>query len=218
MADNTRMRVLVAVESASAPQTIEEIADITGLHANTVRNHLEVLVAMEAVQREPLPASGRGRPRFAYRPAQTATPYENLASVLMEQLADVSTDESTVRTAAERWAGFAESGPSVDSPDAAVDTTVQALNRLGFTATPSDVGDAIVLHTCPYADLAERNPIICDIHAALISRLLESTHQPVSLHAVEIEPRPGMCVVRLDRPDLAPHRVIEPESPQKAAT
>ena len=59
-----------------------------------------------------------------------------------------------------------------------------------------------------YADLVDDNPVICDIHTALVVRLLDQTGQPVTLHSMDIWARRGMCVARLDRPDIAPSRVI----------
>lgn len=217
MADNSRARVLLALEAAHAPQGIDQVADATGLHMNTVRNHLEVLVASGAVQREPLPATGRGRPRFAYRPAGGPSPYRTLASALTAQLSGVG-DPSIVEQTALRWAEHLGDPRKADSPGEAVTVVVDELNELGFAAEVGLIGDLIVLRSCPYADLVEGSPMICDIHASLIDRLLADTGQAVSMRALEIEPLPHTCVVRLDRPDLAPERVIEPAATKKATT
>ena len=84
-----------------------------------------------------------------------------------------------------------------------------ALNRLGFEADISPVGDAISVRECPYAALVSENPVICDIHAALIDSLLEQTGQPVRLKTLQVWTRPDMCVATLTRPDLEPERVIQ---------
>ena len=61
---------------------------------------------------------------------------------------------------------------------------------------------------CPYVDLVGDNPVICDIHAALVGRLLEQTGQPVRVRSMDVWARPGVCVARLRRPALAPTRTI----------
>ena len=70
------------------------------------------------------------------------------------------------------------------------------------------MGDAISVTECPYAALVDDNPVICDIHTALVVRLLDQTGQPVTLDSMDIWARKGMCVARLKRPDIAPSRVI----------
>ena len=72
------------------------------------------------------------------------------------------------------------------SPDEAVAETTDALNRLGFNATASPVGDAISVTDCPYAELVDDNPVICDIHTALVVRLLDQTGQPVTLESMDV--------------------------------
>ena len=60
----------------------------------------------------------------------------------------------------------------------------------------------------PYVDLVDDNPVICDIHAALVGRLLEQTGQPVRVTSMDVWARPGVCVARLRRSDLVPTRTI----------
>lgn len=213
MSDNApppdgRSRVLAAVDAARAPVTVDEISTTTGLHANTVRGHLEVLLAAGSVSRETAETGGRGRPRWLYRSAQgAASPFRFLAEALTAQLARTGS-AGLAEEAAERWARAIPDLPTADGPDEAVSEAVGALNRLGFSATASPVGDAIAVTTCPYADLVAENPVICDIHTALVGRLLGQTGQPVRVSAMEVWARPGVCVARLTRPDLEPARTI----------
>ena len=98
--------------------------------------------------------------------------------------------------------------PRAATPDEAVAEATDALNGLGFTAVANPRGDAITLTDCPYAELVDANPIICDIHAALVARLLTQTGQPVTVESVVVWTRPGMCAAHLRRPDLVPARII----------
>jgi predicted ArsR family transcriptional regulator len=204
----SRARIQQVIETAVEPMTVEMIVEATGLHANTVRGHLDVLLAGNVITREAAESPGRGRPRWLYRAASPKTsPFQFLAQALTVQLARADSVEFA-EGAAERWAQALPDLPVAFSPDEAVAETTDALNRLGFNAIASPVGDAISVTGCPYADLVDDNPVICDIHTALVVRLLDQTEQPVTLESMDIWARRGMCVARLNRPDIAPSRVI----------
>jgi predicted ArsR family transcriptional regulator len=204
----SRARIRQVIETAAEPMTVEMIAEATGLHANTVRGHLDVLLAGNVIAREPADSAGRGRPRWLYRAATPdASPFQFLAQALTVQLARADSVEFAAG-AAERWAKALPDLPVAFSPDEAVAEATGALNRLGFNAIASPVGDAISVTGCPYAELIDDNPVICDIHTALVVRLLDQTGQPVTLESMDIWARRGMCVARLNRPDIAPSRVI----------
>lgn len=204
----SRARIQRAIEASLEPLSVDQIVGQTGLHHNTVRGHLDVLLALGVIGREPAGSSGRGRPRWLYRSTpSTASPFQFLAQALTVQLARADSVE-IAEGAAERWASALPELPLAFSPDEAVAEATDALNRLGFNAQASPVGDAISVTGCPYAELVDDNPLICDIHTALVVRLLDQTGQPVELEAMEVWARRGMCVARLHRPDIAPSRTI----------
>ena len=204
----SRARIQQVIETAIEPMTVQMIVEATGLHANTVRGHLDVLLAGDLISREPAESPGRGRPKWLYRAVTPkASPFQFLAQALTVQLARADSAEFA-DDAAERWSKALPDLPVAQSPDEAVSETTDALNRLGFHATASPVGDAISVTQCPYAALVDDNPVICDIHTALVVRLLDQTGQPVTLDSMDIWARRGMCVARLNRPDIAPSRVI----------
>ena len=206
----SRDRVLSAVRAARAPLTIEQIATATGLHANTVRGYLDVFLAAGSIAREQADAHGRGRPRWLYRTSVPApSPYQRLAEALSMELSEIQ-DPTLAAATAERWAHSLPALPVAATPDEAVMEAADALNRLGFEAELSPVGDAISVRQCPYAALVKDNPVICEIHAQLIDSLLEQTGQPVRLKSLQVWTRPDMCVATLARPDLEPERVIQP--------
>ena len=214
----SRARIQQVIESAAAPLTVEDIVELTGLHANTVRGHLDVLLAGRAIAREPAGANGRGRPRWLYRAdGPRVSPFQFLAEALTVQLSRVQ-DPEMAEDAADRWARALPVLPQADSPDDAVAEATQALNRLGFQAVASPLGDAISVTDCPYADLVADNPVICDIHASLVARLLAQTGQPVTVAAMDVWARPGMCIARLRRADLGPARTILIDDPTAETT
>lgn len=204
----SRARILLAVENAPNPVTVEAIVDRTGLHANTVRGHLDVLMAAGSISRTAADAHGRGRPRWLYRAATpSSSPFQVLAEALSMQLTQVA-DPALAGRAADQWAQALPALPKAATPDEAVAEATDALNRLGFTAVANPRGDAITVTECPYAELVDANPIICDIHTSLVARLLTQTGQPVTVESMEVWARPGMCEAHLRRPDLVPARTI----------
>ncbi len=212
---DSRAQILELISTAPDPVTIDWLCEKTDLHANTVRGHLDVLMAAGHVIREPDQASGRGRPRMLYRAGSSAAGvYAELVNVLVDDLGH-STDTTLVEDAAAAWAEVVDSGGPVTTIDDAVERAADALDSLGFTADISPVGDTLTLGTCPYAELVAEQPVICEIHTAMLGELLNRTGQPVSVSEMEVWAAPGLCRARLSRPDLGPARVITP-SPREA--
>ena len=72
LASTSRMAVLELLRSRAQPLGVGEVAQHVGLHQNTVRSHLDLLVdAGYAIRRSEAP-SGPGRPRVVYE--ATAAP------------------------------------------------------------------------------------------------------------------------------------------------
>lgn len=209
---DSRAAVLAAIESADEVVRVEEIAAAVGLHPNTVRGHLDALLAAGRVTRIPDQRATRGRPHWLYSATASASIRE-LARVLEDELDSASAPDAA-RLAAATWA---EVGPDIElatTIDEAVERTTHALTGFGFAAEHNLLGDEITLRNCPYAELVADHPLICDIHAELIGELLSRTGQPVTLRCLEVFPRPGMCVARLNRPDTTPRWTVELPEPQ----
>ena len=213
-APSSREAIFALVERSPEPLTIEQICQASGLHANTVRTHLDVLHAAGRVEREQGTPKGRGRPPWLYRVAPGERSAQAvLAETLLDQL-DAAFDPGLTRAAAQRWAtavrGELERQTPAADPDDAVGRAATALEHLGFDAKVDGVGDRIELRGCPYAALVAERPVICDIHAALLVELLRGSGQPVTLRGLDVWTRRGLCVARLNRPDLRPNRSIAP--------
>ncbi|NQW31694.1 MAG: hypothetical protein HQ468_03120 [Actinomycetales bacterium] len=203
-ADRIHQFVLLAEE----PVSVGQIVEFAGLKSNTVRGHLDILIASGAIARKVADSSGRGRPRWLYYGAPADfSPYQVLADALSVQLGNAA-DPALAIAAADRWAHTLPRMSPAQSPSEAVDEATQALNDLGFHATATELGDAISVSQCPYAELVAAHPIICDIHGALVNQLLDQTGQEVSVDSLEVWARKDLCVARLNRPDLQATRTI----------
>lgn len=211
----TREQIAELLRTNDRPMLIDDLCAATGLHANTIRGHLDVLVASGEVSRSRAPAAGRGRPPWLYSAAdQEHSLADDLKVVLDDQLAvHDETDRAFIADAAQRWAeamGADFSPRDVTTPAEAVDAAAEALTAVGFSAEVSPLGDSIALRTCPYASLVADHPVICDIHTALLSNLLDNTGQDVEVEQMQVWATPTACLVHLRRPDMTPDRVITP--------
>lgn len=209
---DSRRQILAHIQRADVPIGVEELCEATGLHPNTVRGHLEVLLAAGSIHREPARRGSRGRPPLLYRagPSEMSL-HEELLRSLHDQLGNL-TDADLIEQAAERWADAVDTGSIASSADAAVDQAAETLQELGFVTQVSPVGDEITIGTCPYLDLVAEHPVICDIHTALLDEVLRRTGQSVSVEEMQVFPKPGICLARLRRDDRDPIRTIRPHA------
>lgn len=190
--------------------SIQELCDLSGLHPNTVRTHLDSLLAAGEVEREQAPSQGRGRPLWFYRAAVAKiSPYEMLAQILASQLGQAD-DPSLTTRAAKHWADVAATQGTVSARDCdeTVDQVAQSLRNVGFTVSLNPMHDEVTITECPYASLVAEHPKICDVHAALIDELLTRSGRPISMDHVDVGAKPGVCVAYLDRADRSPARTI----------
>ena len=200
------------ITARKTPVGIQELSDLSGLHPNTVRTHLDSLLAAGEIEREQAPSAGRGRPLWLYRAAvKKPSPYEMLADALVHQLGQTD-DPALMDHAAKRWADAAATGVSSVTPpdgDEAVDQLKRALQNVGFAVSSNPVGDEITITECPYAAIVEAQPRVCDVHAALVTELLSRSTQPITLKRLDVWVKPGICVAHLNRADLTPARTID---------
>lgn len=203
-----REQVLRAVEAQHAPVSIPALSRSTGLHENTVRGHLDQLLADGYVTRTRGEATGRGRPAWLWRAAsdEPSTPYAALTGVLARTIVATSANPMAVaREAGRAWgrdlrADLVERGDGADLPGR--ERVVRTMREQGFG--PVDAGEDILLTTCPLLEAAARHPdVVCAVHAGMVDALLEDAepdpHEPLR---AELQPfaEPGLCRLRLLRP------------------
>lgn len=189
--------MLRLVEAQPGPVATAALATALGLHENTVRGHLEGLLADGYLTRERTGPLGRGRPAWAWAAATPAEPrsaYAGLATALAHTLATSAADPiAAARTAGLAWG--AEIAAERDRPGSARETVVEAMGDHGFE--PADLGDRIVLRQCPLLEAATAHPqIVCSVHQGLVDGILRtkgerghSTLRPFTA--------PGECTLHL---------------------
>lgn len=207
-AESSRGRLLALLQDQAKPVSLEELSELSGLHVNTIRTHVEMLRAAGQVDRVRAEAAGRGRPKWLYSAVVEDGPLRRLSAELLAELSSVSSATETSEIA-RRWRHADQvSATEAANPDEAIGVAAEALEQLGFDVEVSALGDAVYLGSCPYAHLVDEQPIICQIHAVAVQQVLVGTGQDVTVASVDVFPRPGVCVARLQRPDLAPQRII----------
>lgn len=185
-----RLDILDLVAARVEPCTVDQLAELAGLHPNTVRGHVDGLVGAGLVAREAVATGQRGRPSWRYSAVperiEASPEYVGLAIALAEQVAAHSDDPAAVaQEAGRRWAATLPDGPR----DRAGLLTI--LSDLGFA--PETVDGEIRLTQCPLLTAARRNPtVVCGVHEGLIrARLSESERESLLPFA-----GPGYCAWR----------------------
>ena len=214
-------RVLELLEAAERPLTVSEIAAGTGLHANTVRSHLGLLLDLGRVESVPENRTRPGRPKLLYRAlphGEVTDPYRVLAAELAAGLAGEEPGTSPGVAAGRRLARnqrekVAPDGAEV-TPDDSITMAVEGLEVLGFETTTDPLGDRLYLSACPFADLAREDRAICRLHHEMLNGFFRELDSGVSVRRLDIFVKDDLCVAHLNRPDLRP--APEPQHKQDA--
>jgi predicted ArsR family transcriptional regulator len=188
LGDETRYALYRELAGSTAPRSATELADALGLHANTVRLHLERLKDAGLVDVEAIHRGTVGRPQHRYSLAPGAPglgfdpPAHVLLAGLLAALAETTgADATAARAAGRSWGrrtaertntrarSALDGGPGDSrrrSPQpvrSCLTVLAQELDRLGFEPAadpeaPEDAGTRIEFLHCPFRELAEAYP------------------------------------------------------------
>ena len=200
LADPTRERLLDLLRSADRPLSVAELAPPLGLHPNTIRSHLQVLEEAELVVSGPERTGGRGRPSIVFSavPAEAEQEHALLAASLASALEPLPDGIDIAEAAGRSWGRVMierlEPGRAPDD-EACVARVASLLRRRGFA--PETNGAELVMHRCPFRELAERYPrVVCSFHAGLIDGALGELGSDLRLESLEAWVTPSTCVAR----------------------
>ena len=178
LGDNTRYAIYLELARASSPRSTAEVADVLGLHVNTVRPHLERMREVGLVEVEAEARGGVGRPqhRWALAPDAPSLGLEPpawplLAATLLDaavasglggaDLLDAGIGQGRRRAA--RVGG--------DGASTTLDALTAEQSRLGFDpeVVIDGTGATVAFAHCPFRALAEAQPeLICSLHCGLV--------------------------------------------------
>jgi predicted ArsR family transcriptional regulator len=199
------MRLL---RSSPAPMSIIAIAEQLGVHANTVRFHLDGLVADGQVEQVEPGRRGPGRPPLMFQAVRQmdrggTRHYRMLAEILTEALAADRNARAKAMAAGRAWGKTLESNAKpgrAASADEAIERLVGVLDDLGFAPErrTSDGEQSIGLRHCPFLELAEtRSAVVCPIHLGLMQGALETWAAPVSVDRLDEFVEPDLCLAHI---------------------
>ena len=201
--------ILTMLRASDAPLSIADIADELGVHPNTVRFHLDTLIAADRVEQVPGDTGAPGRPPILYRARRAMdrngpSNYRLLATMLTSQLA--TSTRNPAKTATELGRTW---GPAlVDAPRRhGTPTKTQALTRivdlladLGFEPEPHTGAHTrqIRLRHCPFLALVDDHAeVICPLHLGLMQGALAALNSPVTVDRLEPFVEPDLCVAHV---------------------
>ena len=222
-------RALVLEQVRGHPEGMDTatLARLTGLHPNTVRFHLDILVGAGIVTVSSNPARKPGRPRLLFSavrvppPAPRGTPvppeqasqdgFTLLAAVLAQHLARISTDPGAAAEAAGR--SWVPDRPAEDTTDPApseaesVAAITALFDELGFAPETARDGEGwrILLHRCPFHTLAARHPeIVCRLHLGLLQGAVDRLGHRGGTVRLQPFVAPGLCEAFVPLTALSP--------------
>lgn len=196
---------------AAAPASLgaQDVADATGLHANTARFHLEALVRAGLVVREPKPRTTPGRPSTAYRAVDGGAPaggrrYRLLAEMLTSLIVGVMPEPGEAAAEAGReWGRYliGQLTPylRLDASEA-LDRLAATMEQAGFSpqVTSDGTRHELRLRHCPFREIAEEHQdVICRLHLGLLQGALAQMRAPLIADRLEPFAEPSLCIAHL---------------------
>lgn len=212
----TRAALLETLQAQPEPTSLPALVKTTGLHDNTVREHLEGLRLSGLVRRTKAPSSGRGRPRWLYEatPSSHEDPrpeYAALAAALATVIVRTSPEPAAeARRAGADWGRrlAAEAGPVVGPVEGPVEGhegarrgVAEIFENMGFAPEADADVRELRLTRCPLLEAAHQEPdVVCSVHLGIAQGALERYDAPTD--GLELLPfvEPGACLLRLGRP------------------
>lgn len=168
---------------------LAELGTLTGLHDNTLRDHLKVLSAEGMVHSKTEHRAGRGRPRLVYYAVDAGTE---------STIAQARVDEAKRRGDLLRRVMPVE---PVDLDGEAVhqlDALYEHLDSVGLAPQLDEERLSVQLTPCPFHKLIAEHPdTICHVHEELVRDVLLRAGGPVQVEKLLPFVTPHACVLRL---------------------
>ena len=204
----SRSALLQTLRAQVEPTTLAALATLSGLHVNTVREHLEALVGDGLVQRQAEAPSGRGRPAWLYEATGTdvtaGAEYAGLAATLAGAIHRTSASPTEDAVAAGRdWGrelARQRGAEPARTASAARREVVALLDEVGFAPETDPRAAVVRLTRCPLLEAAHKYPdVVCGVHLGLAQGALEE--YGAASDGTDLVPfaEPGACRLRLAR-------------------
>jgi predicted ArsR family transcriptional regulator len=186
----SRVQILHLVQTRP-DRTIAEICEETGLHANTVREHLQRLAEGGYIIQKTEHRTTRGRPRTLYS-AATGAPGAS-SPVAREKVNEAARRGDLMRRVLHTDAS--ELGREATYQ---LDALVEHLEESGFDPIIDERQMTVELTPCPHAAASPENrPLLCQVHLGLMQGVLTQAGGPIAAECVLAAANPAECTVQL---------------------
>jgi predicted ArsR family transcriptional regulator len=208
-----RQLIAELIRGSDTAVTVVEIADQLDIHPNTVRFHLDALIADGQVERVLRNPTGPGRPPQMFRARQGMLPngprsYRLLAEMGLSTIAADADPAATAIQVGRSWGGYLieRPAPAVTlTEEGAVHRLVDLLTDIGFAPEQrsSASGSRIGLRNCPFLELVESQTqqIICQLHYGLMRGAMAALKARTTVDRLEPFAEPGLCLAHLSSGD-----------------
>jgi predicted ArsR family transcriptional regulator len=199
MDQSTQRKILEYLRSAP-PQTAAELAHHFSLTSADVRYHLARLLDAGSVLRvSKRKGSGAGRPGSAYtsRPLGSNQGVSLLTEAFLQLIPPA--DEETI--ALQLAQNISNRQAPQECTGHSLQLGVDHLTRLGYSAVweARPKNPLLKLRCCPYQQLAEKHPVLCQVDRHLIYQLTGWHAEPKTLIRTDLEKIPA-CIFSLNQP------------------
>lgn len=203
----SRAQLLERLRSQTRLTSLAALVALTGLHRNTVREHMDALLDAGLVTRERAPSRGRGRPAWLYAATNGPEPggdseYAGLAGALASVIERTSARpaEDAIAAGAEWGRDLAEKAgrPAEDSPLARRRQVVKVFDVMGFEPEADEDAVDVRLTRCPLLEVAYRHPdVVCNVHLGIVRGAMAAYGTEDAASELHPFAEPGACRLRL---------------------
>ena len=204
-----RQTIVDFIKASDSPVTVAAIANGLGIHPNTVRFHLDDLVARGQVERVPGETAGPGRPPHVFRTRRGMDPegprsYRLLAEIALGAIATGPDPTSQALATGRAWGAFLLGRPpsaTTVTEEEAMGRLLELLAELGFSPERSP-GNAIGLRNCPFLELVDSHAqILCPLHLGVMQGAMTVLTTDVAVDRLEPFAEPGLCLAHVSTAD-----------------
>lgn len=184
ISSESRVRIL-AMLIERPDRTVDDLTAGTGLHANTVREHLQRLIESGFVLPTTEHRTTRGRPRTLYRAASGPE-----SPIIREKAVAAATRGDMMRRV------MPDTDSTLESTEQhQLDAVIEHLEETGFDPVVDEDELTIDLSPCAHAVDGGR----CAVHMSLIQSVLTAAGGPLSVEAMRPTCDPNDCVIQFHR-------------------
>jgi predicted ArsR family transcriptional regulator len=191
----SRVEILALIQ-ARPERTITELTEATGLHPNTVREHLQRLIEGGHVIQSTEHRKTRGRPRTLY---SAATGSRSASSPIARRKVRDAALRGDVMRRVMPWTGSSVQRIGEQATHQ-LDAIVEHLTESGFDPVVDERALTIDLSPCPHAtSQSGHRPTLCAVHLGLMQAVLAEAGGPLRAACIHADERGTDCVVELTR-------------------